>query len=463
MDSKFLALENFAEKSDDYLVPCAIRLKAPDSSQRIPTHFILLLDVSESMSDDNKLSNVKRCAEIVLQILTDQDRISLITFGENAKLHLNRVVADETHKVSIRSVIQGLVCDGCTNLSAGLGYVREVCEGEQMKTGLLLLTDGHANRGVSSPESLRTIFKRLHDDISILSLNCIAYGSDHNAELLRGVAEDSQGTYVIVNTIEDTAMAFGDTLGGLLSCAFQNVAISIPLHTNVHGPYTIVENKIVIGDIYSGTSPLLLVDISAGQLKNNTSCLTIKGIKLPEFTPLTFNPIIEYESERQLDVETTRLRYKCTSILKDLKDWISLSLFAKSEMTERITNFENLLQDSFFSGNILIELLKNEVTVMRETLGRLTTGFLDNTDSAVMSQHITSLGLARGFSTPMAPQRRRANQNYSTLITHDYDEDTETEENPTITNSGEVTRTASIFQNSVQMQISELLVTASRQ
>ncbi len=458
MESKFLALESFTGRDASYFVPCAIRLKAPDTSQRIPTHFILLLDVSESMSDDNKLTNVKRCAEVVLQILTDQDRISLITFGESAKLHLNRVVADETHKVSIRSVIQELICDGCTNLSAGLGYVRQVCEGEQMKTGLLVLTDGHANRGVSSPASLRDIFKKLHEDISVLSINCIAYGSDHNAELMRGIAEDNQGTYVIVNTIEDTAMAFGDTLGGLLSCAFQNVTITVSDGSKVHGPYTIKNKEILLGDIYAGTCPLLLIDIPAGQLVNNPTCIEVKGIKLPEFTTFSFNPIVEQESERQMDVETTRLRYKCTAILKDLKDWSMLRSAEKAEMEERINSFQRLLQDSFFAGNILIDLLKSEVLVMRETLRRLTQGFVDQSDSAVMSQHITSLGLARGFSTPMAPQRRRRPlARGATLVPEDLEESqSEAEENPT------VTRTASVFQNSVQMQISDLLVTASR-
>jgi hypothetical protein len=454
MDSKFLALESFTGRDADFLVPCALKLKAPDSSQRIPTHFILLLDVSDSMSDDNKLANVKRCAETVLQILTDQDRISLITFGETAKLHLNRVVADETHKVSIHSVIQTLECDGCTNISAGLGYVRQICEGEQMKTGLLVLTDGHANRGVSSPTSLRDIFKKLHEDISVLSINCIAYGSDHNAELMRGIAEDSQGTYVIVNTIEDTAMAFGDTLGGLLSCAFQNVTIIIPEGSNVHGPYTVKNQEIHLGDIYAGTSPLLLVDIPAGQLCNISTCVTVKGMKLPEFTSFSFNPIIKHESERQVDVETTRLRYKCTAILKDLRDWSSLSQPRKAEMEERIANFQRLLQDSFFIGNVLIDLLKSEVVVMRETHRRVLEGVMENSDSAVMSQHITSLGLARGFSTPMAPQRRRRQfVRGATFVPENHQED----ENPTV-----ITGTTSVFQNSVQMQISDLLVTASR-
>jgi hypothetical protein len=286
---------------------------------------------------------------------------------------------------------------------------------------------------------------------------------------MRGIAEDNQGTYVIVNTIEDTAMAFGDTLGGLLSCAFQNVAIKVPEESKVHGPYTIKNNEILLGDIYAGTSPLLLVDIPAGQLLANPTCVYIKGIKLPEFTTFSFNPIVEHESERQIDVETTRLRYKCTAILKDLKDWSTLRQSEKADMEERINSFQRLLQDSFFSGNVLVDLLKSEVIMMRETLRRLMQGSTENSDSAVMSQHITSLGLARGFSTPMAPQRPRQRQTRvlfrgttlgATLAPENFQEtpsETE-EENPTTF----VTRSASVFQNSVQMQISDLLVTASR-
>lgn len=125
--------------SSDASVRAAIRITAPETVTRIPTHFILLIDVSESMLDERKLENVKRCSSLLLNFLKEDDTISLISFGEDAKLHLNHVSADEGNKATIKQAIQNLQCSGCTNLSAGLGYVRTVCEGQSQKTGLLLL------------------------------------------------------------------------------------------------------------------------------------------------------------------------------------------------------------------------------------------------------------------------------------------------------------------------------------
>jgi hypothetical protein len=447
MDCNFMALESFSERITDYLVPCAIRLKAPDIGERVPTHFILLLDVSDSMKSDNKLENVKRCTENVLQILTEKDRISLITFGYDATLHLNRVIADEAHKVSMRDVIKGLDCNGCTNLSAGLVLVRQICQGEEMKTGLLVLTDGHANMGVHEPNALRKIFQNLSENISVLSINCIAYGSDHNADLLKNIAEDSQGTYTIVNTIEDTAMAFGDTLGGLLSCASQNNTVTLPKASKVYGYYkceTKDDVKIVkLGDIYSGTSPLLLADIPAGQLRNNTDCVIVKGTKLPEFTEFIINPKVTLEPNRQIDIEATKLRYKCTEILNDLKNWGTLDTSEKLVLEARIKLFETLLNDTFYNDNVLISLLKSEVNVMKDTLKRCKEGNMNNFDNVMVSQHITTLGLGRGFSSPMPVNRRRR---HNTLE--------EPDENPTVITSA--------FQNTMQSQISELLRTSSQ-
>jgi hypothetical protein len=281
----------------------------------------------------------------------------------------------------------------------------------------------------------------------VLSINCIAYGSDHNADLLKNIAEDSQGTYTIVNTIEDTAMAFGDTLGGLLSCVSQNTTISLPKTSKVYGYYKSEIKDTVqvvkLGDIYSGTCPLLLADIPAGHLVED--CVIVKGVKLPEFTEFITKPKVVLEMNRQIDIETTKLRYKCTEILNDLKNWITLTSSEKHVLEARIKVFETSLNDPFYSDNVLISLLKSEVIVMKDTLKRCKEGNMNTFDNVMVSQHITSIGLGRGFSSPMPVNRRRRHHN-----TLEENED----DNPTTITS--------VFQNTVQTQISELLRTSSQ-
>ena len=72
MESDFLVLQ-----TSTTTVPCAIRIKAPENVTRVPTHIILLIDVSESMIDDNKLINVKKCAASIVNFLNDSEKIGI--------------------------------------------------------------------------------------------------------------------------------------------------------------------------------------------------------------------------------------------------------------------------------------------------------------------------------------------------------------------------------------------------
>jgi hypothetical protein len=429
----------------------AVRMKAPASVSRIPTHLIFLIDVSESMEDGQKLMNVKRCAQLVLGILNAEDKISLITFGESAQLHLKRVPADDAHKASIRATIESLRTDGCTNLSAGLGYVREALDGDTQKAGLLLLTDGHANRGLSDPDKLRDIIKTLRTDFTHLSVNGIAYGVDHNDALMRGIAEDNGGSYNIVKSIEDTAFAFGDALGGLMSCASQNVIVSVPKGSKVHGIYRTVETadatEIHVGDIYAGTSPLVLFDCSASPVT-----VSVRGMSLPSYAPWTVVPELRTLEGRDQEIEMTKMRYRATDILKQIPMYSNMSNDARQKLKDDIESFKKDIEDEFFNGHPLISALRSEATTFDALLQEAIRGPTRNL-TATTSQHTAYLGLGRGFLTPSRPMHRVRAQN-PTHPTHPASDDEH--EDPTNAHNA-------AFQNNLQTEIAGLLRTASQQ
>lgn len=473
----------FTEQAEvEGMVDCAVRLVAPESSTRNPIHIILCIDISESMSDSNKLENVKICCQSMLQFLQDHDRISLITFGETAQLHLQRVAADETHKTFIRERVQTLQVNGCTNLSAGLGYVHTILDSSvdeqtnQQKTGLLLLTDGHANLGVSEPSELRSIMQQLHTKYEYLSIHNVAYGTDHNQSLLRAFAEDNSGSYNVVNTIEDTAFAFGDALGGLMSCAYQNVVIEAPSGTRVKGPWKTTQesSKVVIqvGDVYSGTKPLILCNVPSAAIGS----IVCKGMELPTFVPWTMTPDRIPIETRMIDIELTRLRYKCTELLQSINQF-RVSRDDASALQTKIDEFEHAVQDSFFDGHPIANLLRNEVSVCRTLLEeKMHMGFTDRQEiSTVAEQHIASIGLGRGFSSPMAHHRRRRHSSHEftwgvgagavriqTQEPYDEDENPATLVPDSNRSAEPVHLDESCFQNPIQTQLATLMRHASQ-
>lgn len=461
MDTDFLVLHT-AEQSSSPMVPCAIRLKAPENVERIPTHIILLIDISESMRDERKLEHVKSCSSLIVNFLNASDTISLITFGETAELHLKQVPADETHKDAIRAKIQSLQVDGCTNLSAGLGYIHEVCSDTTQKAGLLLLTDGHANRGVSTEASLRTIVSGLHTTFPHLSIHCVAYGHDHNENLLRGITEDVQGSYNVVNSIEDTAFAFGETLGGLMSCAFQNVSITIPAGSVIHGPYkhTTTGGKCVlqIGDVFSGTKPLVLVDIPRNTYTDSTEPLIqISGMELTQFTPFTIYPIPQTIHTRELDVELTRLRYQCADILTSLKTVGRFQIDAVQAIEQQIHAFQTAVSDTFLDGHPVTTLLREEVPTLRMMLRNIQYGEMSHDAQVLATQHITSIALGRGFSSPTGASLTRHRAAPRRMNAQSVMSDGSEDENPQ-----EIHEVSAPFQNAIQSQFANLMRTQSQ-
>jgi len=356
------------------------------------------------------------------------------------------VAATEANKTAAQQTIKQLVCDGCTNLSAGLGYVDEVCRESTLKTGLLILTDGHANRGVTDANALRGIVGGLRKRNTNLSLSCVAYGDTHNADLLRNLAEDAQGAYTIVRGIEDTAMAFGDTLGGLMSCAFQNVELDVPKDTVVHGSYkTTVDGErlnIQIGDVYAGTKPLVLLDIPTAVVRSIDTVL-LRGMKLPELSPIRCSLIADELEGRDIDIEITRHRYTCAKILNFIRSW---SAAERDGLSGQIDGLEEALRDAVFDGHPVANLLRSEITVLRSSLERAQRRALSAEDHTMLTQHVATVALGRGFSSPMYTRSARGNA-WSA---------------PPADPTG-IDETSNAFQNPLQAMMSVAMRTASQQ
>jgi Mg-chelatase subunit ChlD len=401
-----------SENDPQELIPCALRISVAQSDTRVPTHFIILLDTSDSMNEDNKLENVKQCIRLLMNILGQNDYISLITFATDSRVVLNRVAADSTHRSMIEHTIGQIRTDGMTNLSAGLSSVYSIMQGEQLKTGLLLLTDGHANTGTSSTANLRTMMESLLESYSMMSLSCVAYGTNHNSELLQAFTCNSNGSYCIVNSLEDTAVAVGDVLGGLMSCAAQNVDFLWPLGTEIEGmyQYSTIENHVVMryGDMYSGSDKIILAKVPSRGLSQE-SPVQIRGMEIPAFQPFTHDVgRSQFLTGRDRDIRLTHLQIQCSSIFRSIRGWQTLAENRRADLEAEIEFFARCLDDDFLVGHPVHGMLQEELRSIRNALATVRASRGPNPDlNTMLSQHETFVGLGRGATSSIqAPHHR---------------------------------------------------------
>lgn len=410
----------FKLADDSYALRIWTKPPAPTAEERrLPTHFILVLDTSDSMSDGNKLANVKHSASLVLHFLGNQDWLSIITFGDDATIHAKSVRCDPEQKQVLADALSRIQTDGCTNLSAGLVRVREILaarspEVAAVKTGVLLLTDGHANRGVFGADPLRSVVRQLNESFPGVSLQVVGYGTDHNAELLKSFADVTQGTYSIVDDREGAATTIGDSLGNLFSCVAQQVSIAPAGLLEVEGTQFITSGnppRVQIGDLYEGNETLVLFKLKEGATEG-AGLMRVGGTLLPSLEPFqathAFDEACEtIGPELDLSIKLTRARYTVSRLFRELRDYrLGSSRFATIKADLEAT--EAALSALGHDVNPTVRMLKTECVSIRNAMQTLLTGTRgEAADIAVRTiAHEAYTNLGRGTVAALAPRRR---------------------------------------------------------
>ena len=137
---------------------------------RSPVDIAVALDVSGSMSG-SKLDLCKKTILVLISELKSTDRLSLSTFSDDAKEIFPLTSLTQVAKDDVIRKVTSIRSTGCTNISGGLGMsVSSLLSSPPPPSSsstirsVLLLTDGHANRGISVPDALLSLVKKVRMD-----------------------------------------------------------------------------------------------------------------------------------------------------------------------------------------------------------------------------------------------------------------------------------------------------------
>lgn len=192
---------------------------------RTPLNLAVVMDKSGSMTGA-KLEKTKQAAMQLVDRLAADDVFSLVTFSDRAQVVVPAQKAAD--KDRLKAKIQRIQADGSTALfdgvKLGADQITEYLSGKRINR-VILLSDGLANVGPSSPRELR----RLGSDLAEkgITTTTIGVGDDYNEDLMAGLAEAGDANYYYVKDTEKLADIFAKELGEMISVAVRDVRIQI--------------------------------------------------------------------------------------------------------------------------------------------------------------------------------------------------------------------------------------------
>lgn len=370
--------------------------------------FIILLDKSGSMTANHRFSNAIRTLLSALDFMNERDILTLVIFGSDVERPLSRIPLTSSNKTMIRARLQSLSAAGNTHLSGALSEIHSILEegiatssstnsgSAVYKKYAILLTDGEPTVGITDPADLiihvRTIMERYPD----LTITTAGIGEGHKADLLQAIAEAGNGSYNIVNNLEQVATVFGTILGSVQTCIAQLVKVIVPVGVKQLTKFTervIGEVKeIVVGDVIAGGEIIVVLE----NMPENVMTIKFASVStgVPESTSVSV--LTEVSSEQMAQATAAILRCRLAKFIEDTNRALNSGFF--TENMERLIGIgEALLADIRAEADspmihFLIEECTRTISIARIPPAPQLLRAMSNQ----LSQHTSALGTGRG-------------------------------------------------------------------
>lgn len=258
------------------LVRIGLQARSRERIERRPANLVFLVDVSGSMSPENKLPLVKSSLRLLLEQLQEGDRVGLVTYAAGSQVLAEPTAVDAEGKAQLLAAIDGLNAGGGTHGSAGIQAAYDLAR-RHFKPGqvnrVILCTDGDFNVGVTSAGGLEGLI--VNQARSGVFLTVLGYGNgnfqDATAERL---ADKGNGNYAYIDSFSEARKVLSEQLDGTLVTVAKDAKVQVEFNPDRVRSYRLIgyENRALqdrdfnddtkdAGDIGTGHQVTVLYEI----------------------------------------------------------------------------------------------------------------------------------------------------------------------------------------------------------
>ncbi|MDR1766539.1 MAG: VWA domain-containing protein [Lachnospiraceae bacterium] len=251
-----------------------VRSKDIDPSQRPASNLTFLIDTSGSMDSYDKLPLLKEAFKLLVETLSEDDKVSIVTYAGSAGIVLDSVSGAD--KDRILAAIDRLEASGSTAGADGINTAYKLAEKnyrEGRNNRIILATDGDFNVGVSSISGLEKLISRKRETGIYFSI--LGFGTGNlQDDTMETLAKNGNGNYSYINSASTARKVLVEEMGSNLFAVANDVKAQVEFNPANVKSYRLIgyENRMLAnedfaddtkdaGEIGIGTDVVVLFEI----------------------------------------------------------------------------------------------------------------------------------------------------------------------------------------------------------
>lgn len=301
--------------ANNKIVRIGLQGKSIDSEKLPASNLVFLIDVSGSMSDENKLPLLKQSLKVLVNQLRQEDKVSIVVYAGAAGLVLPPTSGDK--KMTIMDALDKLEAGGSTAGGQGILLAYKTAQENFIANGnnrVILATDGDFNVGASSDNDMQRLIEEKRQ--SGVFLTCLGYGmGNYKDSKMEVLANKGNGNYAYIDNIQEANRFLGKEFKGSMFAIAKDVKIQIEFNPTHVQAYRLIgyENRKLRPEDFKNDA------IDAGELGSGHTVTALyeivpRGVKSEFFdepTDLKYTVMAE-PSDKNYNPElaTIKFRYK---------------------------------------------------------------------------------------------------------------------------------------------------------
>ncbi len=366
----------------------------PEREALQPVDLVIVLDRSGSMSGE-KINDARRAVVQLINQMAADDRMAIVSYSNTVERLSPLVYLRGDQRDRLIRVVRQVFAGGGTNLGGGLQSGIDLfsqTEADNRQRRVILISDGLANQGITSPRALGAMAARATE--KNLGVSTVGVGYDFNEVLMTTIADHGSGSYYFLENPAAFAEVFRQEFEAARNVVAGMVELRIPLQegvklTNAGGYPVSVKNGVAI--IRPG-------DVLAGQQRRIFLTYQIPAEELGEYGLGNIQVSYHHQNELRHAAATKTLTVSCVQDEKEVVASIDKEVWSEQVLKEDFNNLREKVADAVREGR------KDEALKVIEEY---------ETQTDMINRSVGSTAVTENLQDELAPLRQSVEKTFA--------------------------------------------------